>query len=333
MEGYLCFETPQAAMSGPIRNGNILFKGSCKDPAKHWKYSKKKSTPFHEAVSNGNHEIVRRVIQSLERYCEQQVTVAVDDRRPLFQSANSKEELLVHVLRQQDPSTKRTALQEAAGDQQVNLEILKELLRYPGIADPPDSTFKDALEDGIEIVVQTFLENDALSDRFVTSDNLIRAMELQHEAFRSARVMHQDKHNPDQNKSEGMEQETSRRTKIVYTLVEHAKTNHVFNKEVVQKIIECNLDEVRKKRRPQVQLDTSRLLHLAVFYQNVNFVRKFVAEFPDSVSQKALVPRMEKPKDDGKGHGYYPLWYNNKMWENSRWLTGIIPRLRHAPSS
>ncbi|KAK4244138.1 hypothetical protein C7999DRAFT_35493 [Corynascus novoguineensis] len=231
MEGYLCFETPQAAMPSPIRNGNTLFKGSCKDPATHWKYSKKKSTPFHEAVSNGNHEIVRRVIQSLERYCEQQVIVTKDNRRPLFQSANSKEELLVHVLRQQDPSTKRTALQEAAGDQQVNLEILKELLRYPGIADPPDSTFKDALEDGIEIVVQTFLENDTFSDRLVTSENLIRAMELQHEVF-----------------------------------------------------------------------------------------RKFVAEFPDSVSQKALVPQTEKPKDDGKGYGYYPLWYNNKMWEKSRWV-------------
>lgn len=308
IEEYLSFENPHQQILQPGSGGNGTgFKAQCIEREKHWQHTKKKTTPFHRAAANGKARVVRNMIHFLEWYCKQQVVVDPASRRALFSSLRGgayegAHELLLHVLRQQDPNPggRSTALQQAASEEPVSMETLDALLKYPGVAGPPDTTFQNALDDGAEAVVEKFLEYEELRTLFVTSENIIKAMKLRHEALNN-RIDRKD----------GW-------TGILLSLLEHARSIEVFNGEVVQKIIELGFMDIWEKRPLDVELDTRGLLHLAVYYQNIGFVKLFAQKYPHSVSHKALVRGTEKLVGD-KRQGYYPLWYNNKIWEDSKW--------------
>ncbi|KAK3938154.1 hypothetical protein QBC46DRAFT_441511 [Diplogelasinospora grovesii] len=154
----------------------------------------------------------------------------------------------------------------------------------------------DSLDKGEVEVVNMFLEHDSLRKTFVTSENIIHAMDKISQ-LRTPNEVSDD-----------------RPETIIYSLIQHAVTSDVFNSAVVKKIIELNLQDVWSKWRklhPNVQLDTSCLLHLAVLHQNLEFVKIFAVDYPESVTAKAAIPGTD-------GHRYHPLWYNNRNWDSSK---------------
>ncbi|KAI0593784.1 hypothetical protein F4775DRAFT_596851 [Biscogniauxia sp. FL1348] len=308
---YLAFENPyqpvyyEQSPYKPVSQDryasevSVTWRNECKDISGHWQ-QKTKSTPFHKAAASGNAKAVQQMICCLDEYCKTTLQRKLSCPRPLFKYSIPKEEPVLWTLRLPDPSSsiRETALQLAAKADNGKLETLDVLLAYPGIAGPNDMTFVNSLDNGIVEVVGKFLEHEELRRRFVTSDNIIRAM---------GKI-------PQQSTVDMMSDENSKK-KIVYSLIKYAENCEVFNVTVMKKIIELNLQRAWTERHHGVQLDTSCLIHLAVFHQNLDFVKVFLRDYPDSVTTKATIP-------DTDGHSYYALWYNNRTWDSSKskWL-------------
>lgn len=285
-EVYLAFENPFTHQKS---DGTI--KGACRYPKKHWQQRKKQeSTPYHVAARRGNSGALESMIRSIKRYCDDRHNLRASERRSIFPPHT--EDLFLHLLKLRDPSDKRTALEYVCQGDEISVETLAVLLKYPRITEHPDTTFGDALDAGKKAVVEQFLKIPELCIKFVTSDNIIKAMNSQ---------------------SDNSDEEADRGG-IVQLLVQHAGTKGAFNDEVIQKIIEHGSMDVWDAR-PTVDLkaDPPYLLHLAVLYQQVRFVERFMDAHPEMITSMAAIPGIEKKQ------GYYPLWYNNNVWRDSKW--------------
>ncbi|KAK0654007.1 peptidase S8/S53, subtilisin/kexin/sedolisin [Cercophora samala] len=285
-EPFLAFENPHNTLEGISRQsggGNIWQKG-CRYPKGHWK-QKNKSTPFHRAAANGNAKALKVMIDSLKAYCNEEKEK--QDKNPFLS-----------VLRQFDSSDFKTALQLAAKAEQGKLETLQVLLSDPQVAALPDNTFKEALDSGAADIVEMFLQSPTLVEQFVTPENIIHAM---------SKVSRQQGEDTYTKITPG-----DPRLKIIHLLIRHAKAETVFTREVVEKIIALNLTRVWKDERPkQVQLRQYFPLHFAVMHQNLEFVKMFVEEYKETVTQTAAMR-------DTDGKAGYPLYFNNWKWDKSK---------------
>ncbi|KAI0096962.1 hypothetical protein GGR51DRAFT_542140 [Nemania sp. FL0031] len=331
-ERFLAFEflnSPGSALRAQCRSRREDPKKSSLVPD-HSKFGKDlKESPFYWAVeSSQNKAVVKSMINNLELYCKEQVEVEPGKQRALLPnitfSLDTKPEdkarrLLLDVLQRpfQFGRNKRTALGLASEgkNKSRDLGVLKVLLEYSGITDtphgnPPDATFENAMEDGELNVVKAFLEVQELRDKYVTSENIIKAMN--HIGKAISNNGERSNNSPDIGGLFGVLQE----------LLKHS--NSAFNDQVAQKIIELNLEEAWDSRPTNTNLDETCLLHIAVHHQRVEFVERFLKDYPASVSTKALVPgtKMQQKsnsatvEEDLSPQGYYPLWYNHKQWSD-----------------
>ncbi len=273
-----------ARMKGdlPFENDSRI-RTECKVNPKHLKYMREKSTPFHTAAANGKAELVGDMI---EHFHHRHETVK-----------------LLDILRRDDPDKAAkysTALEKAAKAENRSLETLRALLKHPDISAPPDKTFQTALNGGDVATVEEFLKHKELHTVFVTPENIIQAMNLQ------------------LGSNDG-DPEHEARAKIVRSLLNCA-TKAEFNGEVVRKVIKLGLTDVWEGQCRGLVLDTSYLLHLAVVCQNIDFVKLFMGDYSETLAKKALVPGTEEPKKGAEEQGYYPLWYNNKVWKDLKWV-------------
>jgi hypothetical protein len=292
---YLAFENPNAQPNHGISQsqsaGADIWDSQCMDLTNHWA-QKKRSTPFHRAAANGNAKAVRHMISSLKEYCKTLKQGDLAYLRPMFSHIGTTRNPVLGILGIRDPNGER-ALQQAAKAEKGNLETLEVLLSYPEVAAPPDTTFRDALDNGAVDVVQRFLQHDDLRKAFVTSENIIHAM---------SKIPRQ--------KGQAPENGTPR-IEIVNLLIQHAGTDKIFNRAVVEKIIALNLTGVWEERPRNLKLDEYFPLHLAILHQSLEFVKLFVEDYKGTVAQQARMPETD-------GTGYYPLWYNNRKWDRSK---------------
>ncbi|KAJ0119897.1 Peptidase S8/S53 [Diaporthe amygdali] len=341
-EKYLAFETLNP-MSSALRQECKRRLDSKSHSPDHSQFGKDlKKSPFFEALANleepdssSNPAAFEAMVSRLETYCKEQIQVLPNKRRGLLQitsqDANSNPQnnsdtalgLLLNVLRRPCSfgGKKFTALYLASQDEVErtgDLGILKVLLKYPGITDlPSDTTFDDAMQGGKVKVIKAMLSVEELRGRFVTSENITKAM--------------------DNIVLDGDSDIKDRMEKVLNELLLHSnnlpKARSVFDDQVAQKIIERNLVEAWDKRPESAKLNDQCLLHIAVYHQRVNFVERFLKDYPASVSCKALVPGTGPPKqpinknssdktgaEQRQPEGYYPLWYNRKEWDGMRWV-------------
>jgi len=286
-EPFLAFENPYSKPKEDFKSsGSNIYARTCRDSNKHWKI-KEKSTPFHKAAECGNSVAVKHMVESLVDYCKHATSKDLDTR-PLFShlpSGTLPPPDVVGVLQRRDitPRTGKRALQLAAESKNKgNLETLDILLSYKGIVDAEDTTFREAIDAGKVDVIDKFLERQSEQrHRLVASDNLIRAMD-------------------------------SSNLQVVNKLLDKP-TEAAFDRNVVDRIIQKGLKDVWTKRPRSIAVDTTYLLHLAVFYQQEGFVGTFVKDYP-----KSIVSTYKMPDTDEKT--YYPLWYNNKRWDRTKWV-------------
>lgn len=346
-EGHLAFEVLNSESTSTLQEE---CKARRKDPDNasagpdHSRFGKDlKENPFFQAVhASRNAAATKSMLDSLKQYCSEQVKLRPAKRRSLLrkttscQDANTKtqeesdesHELLLIVLQKRFTIVNNayTALQLASdneAEKHRKLGVLKELLGCHGIADN-DDTFDEAMKDGRVEVVKVILSQKGLSDKFVTSENIIKAMDNIGETSSS---------------NSGKEDDIRvRRLAVLYELLkksddQNGKHRRVFNSQVAQKIIELNLEDAWNMRPDNAELRDTCLLHIAVYHQHVNFVERFLEDYPASVSRKALVPGTKMAKRhnnknsrDNTGEeqrdqqGYYPLWYNRKKWDEGNWV-------------
>jgi hypothetical protein len=266
---YLAFMNPTTSpqLDSEVRN-------SCIQKTGHEIVTKKvKTTPFHEAAANGNGKAIKYMVH------EGSLKVWPNQRREF-----------IDIIRRKDPGPyAKTALRLAALEAKDGLGALHALLNFDtGVAksldgQPPDDTFKEALLSGRTDVVDVFLGKDELWGTYITSDNLLDAMD------RWGRLP------PNDTQRETLE-------KAIKSLITHVNSPSVVNHQVVEKIIELNLTDVWHSK---IKLEPSGLLHLAVRHQSVFFVNEFLQQYDHLVTEKK--------------EGYYPLWHNNKVFRASRW--------------
>lgn len=306
-------------------------------------------SPFHNAVKRAaNAGAIKFMIDHMRLYCKDQARLPMDRRRFSFWTSapsENPEELLLKAL--QDPlpgyNSKVTALSLASTDEMEakgRLETLAVLLQHPGITQVNyEKTFEEAMLGGRVKVVEVFLANGALRNKYVNSENIIKAMDSTNQ--KSIQEYRDIVGNfPDIER---------RRRAIVNLLLECVDKcdpqSNIFSNAVVQKIIELNLVDAWEKRPKKTNhgaeaLDETNLLHSAVYHQRLDFVRMFIDSFPSSVAKKALVPNTERPRTDNgnatvKAEGHYPLWYNRKIFKSSEWedrpkdKTGVQQKIRN----
>ncbi|KAL9120736.1 MAG: hypothetical protein Q9187_002706 [Circinaria calcarea] len=274
---HLAFDNPYRHCESALAWKKDKITSRCKYPKIHRQHKAvMKTTPFHEAAGNGNGKAVKHMI-----YLGAHLA-ADESGKPL------QRESLLRVLRlpNPDPQSKKTALWLAANAEEGDLGALKALLNFDtGIADPSDGTFEDALKEGRADVVNAFLQPEKLRKVFITSKHIIQAMDPLSNAAPNSKTRQQ-------------------RVDVINTLISQATTNDVINDQVVKRIVELNLKDVWAKKSPDIKLNTSGLLHLAVQHQNIDFVEMFLRDYPDSITEK---------KNDN-----YPLWHNNKILIESK---------------
>ncbi|KAK0640567.1 hypothetical protein B0T16DRAFT_460740 [Cercophora newfieldiana] len=157
------------------------IKGQCKKKD-HWNVDKKRTTPFHRAASQGNFIVIPVMISSLKLHCEKLANVEPLKRHPLFRPPHKDPpiQLITHVLSSEEYERRSTALKLVTWDAVVTpamLKTLTELLEYPEIAFDPDTTFTDSLSAGKVNVVEEFLKKPKLAQKFVTAENIIKALD------------------------------------------------------------------------------------------------------------------------------------------------------------
>ncbi|KID96017.1 Peptidase S8/S53, subtilisin/kexin/sedolisin, partial [Metarhizium majus ARSEF 297] len=294
-EKLLSFESPsQNSTSDP--NLKLLIPVSiwfrCQGP-KGWKsgsYSNSNSylnsTPFHRAAYHNQVDAVKYMIQGVEQHFK----VASN-----FQPISALE-----VLQVRDPARTKgpTALETSVKEGRLNM--IRELLKYPKIAEYPDKSFVKALTNGYSEIIEIFLKLDHVCDTYVNKEYIMKALTLLKEK-----------------KQDGT---WKSRKNIVHAMLKRATRSKGLDDEVISTIIQMNLIEAWKECKTKAPTDHGRLLHLAVSSQNTKFVELFVKENPRSVTIKALIQTRDTSEDGEEGQGYYPLWYNNRKWVNNKWV-------------
>ena len=298
---YLAFENPyKSAGTSDIKKG-------CSDKAHKEHKKSAKSTPFHMAAKEGNARAVEQMISQSRRFCKEQLTIkkrrtivsdhdaALEASRPNHQD----HDLLLEILRQPDPASTsgETALHLAAIAEEGCQRTIRALLDFDTrVASSPDKTFEYALKNGLVPVVETFLGYESLRKAFVTSPNVIQAMEQ----LGDLQLVDSDRES---------------RVEIVHSMINFADTHEILDDTVVEKIIELKLQDIWKQKKLGNRLDTSGLLHLAVRHQNVDFVEMFLQDYPDSVTHTVPYHTAEGAE---KTTGKYALWHNNFVSEGSQ---------------
>ena len=294
---HLSFENPRYSLE---KTDNKDIKNSCMDKNQHWYHKRStKTTPFHRAAKDGKSTIIKHIIEFGEEFCNKEICKDQPDRRSIaqYEGVSSSHELLLNILRQGDPESYYgdTALHLAAlADDGNSRQTLEVLLQFDiNIANDPDGTFADALSRGNIEVVDIFLGFTKLSERFITKENIIKAMsQIKNKNGTAA----------------------GNREKIVLSLIKHAPEDYTFPIDVLDKIIEYELNDIWKEMKPKIKSeDALGLLHLAVHHQNVGLVKEFLECYPESVKRQAAIPG---PASDGKNH--YPLWYNKRKGKQIR---------------
>lgn len=129
-------------------------------------------------------------------------------------------------------------------------------------------------------------------------------------------------------------------TEILRLLLESADKDK-YTPGVIHKIVELDAMDIWAGIWETVldsELDTSWLLHLAVSYQNLQFVKHFIKNYPDSVlstahiydslclhavlkstRKVALGTTNDANIQEPRNGSHYPLWYNNRTWSQTGW--------------
>lgn len=239
-----------------------------------------KSTPLHRAAGNGNGKAIKHMIHEGRQF---------------------QPDILLQILKlnDPDPKTEKTALSLAAIAEAGDLGGLHALLGYnTGIADMPDTTFKEALEKGRGNVVEVFLQQTGLRNKFATTDYILLAIQpLDH----MDEITNQDT-DEDANEDALSRERYEKQVEVINTMIKAADQQSRTDEKVVEKIIQLNLEEVWNKNESIFKSDTSGLLHLAVQHQKIGFVKKFL-QYDESITTQS--------------HDHYPLWHNNNIMGNS----------------
>lgn len=292
MAPYLAFENP--IQGSALREGRSIT-GDCRYKGMHLG-QKRSSTPFLEAARAGNAAVIRHMIREAKR-----------------SRGSGDSSSLPRVLSQRDPESNSTVLKQATrAPKNGRAQTLKVLLEEaPGIFLPSDGTFEGAIDEGLVEVVNTFLLDERLREEFVSSKNIIRALDKIPEG--------------------GTLDNESPQARILRSLLKHVKDAQgsgdaqnskrprradAFDHEVVEAIIKRNLEHVWKHEDlPNIEPETSNsLLHLAVIHQKLNFVKIFIKADPASVTRKAPPPKSDRSKRADGTKEYYALWHNNHVW-------------------
>lgn len=227
------------------------------------------STPLHKAATKGNGKAIKHMI-----YCAQH-----------FQP-----DILLQILKLENPdlSSEKTALSLAALAE--NLGALHVFLNYnTGIADAPDTTFKEALKEGRRDVVEVFLRQPEFKQKLANTDYILLAIQPLEEM--NAKLI----------EDENFTEKYNKQVEVINVMIKAAEDQQRRTDEkVIEKIIQLNLENVWNEN--EGKWDMSGLLHLAVQHQNIGFVKKFL-QYDELVTSQS--------------HKRYPLWHNNNIVENS----------------
>ncbi|KAK3307832.1 uncharacterized protein B0T15DRAFT_86228 [Chaetomium strumarium] len=295
--GYLAFENINHE---PIKN-------SCRSKAHQDKSLKsEKSTIFHQAIRHRNAKAIEIILSRGKDFCDKVRTGTVPRRDGAFwpaeDAASPKLDLLLHVAGHKDKHA-NTALDILAEDidEQYTFEALKTLLdKLPGLVEKADKLFETALENDKFEIAAKLLEPKEGQKLFATSKYIKKAL---------AKVTPADE-----------ESSGNPRMKMVQDLLSHAGTEARFNIEVLGNLIHHGLmktwDTIAKDVPEECQ---RRLLHLAVLRRNFEFARRFLKEYPKLAKEKVSFPEFHKSLDSTAiEEGFYPLWYNNKQWDEGK---------------
>ncbi|PNP38717.1 hypothetical protein TGAMA5MH_09443 [Trichoderma gamsii] len=151
----------------------------------------------------------------------------------------------------------------------------------------PDTTFKEALENGKGNVVEVFVQQPELRQKFANADYILLAIE-------PLKGMNEEKIKDTERYNQQVE--------VVNALIKAADQQSITDERVIAKIIQLDLENVWAENETIFKSDTSGLLHLAVQYQKTGFVKKFL-QYDELVTAQS--------------HKHYALWHNNNIMEGS----------------
>lgn len=295
-----------------ILNQRWVMKGQ-KNKEFHFQ-DKVKTTPFHHASKHGNFAIIKLMRDSLS-------------------SIDEAHHCAIHaVIQGNDPGKAKTALKHAVEAEHGSVETLRELLGFPCLAssDQLDEIFAKAVREGRDNVVDAFLDQEKLKERFVKSEHILTAIQ-------------QIPHCSDLN-------DRRRYMRIIKKLIEMTVPTEPLTDEVVESIVEQQSIAEGKslpkqdskpelgsdwmdiwkaaQARPKgvVEHGLSNLLHLAVYHQSLFFVTECLQhqEYSKSVTVPKALPRSNMRMSASSEAEYFPLWYNSKVWNDK--VPGWIER-------
>ncbi|KAF2497767.1 subtilisin-like protein [Lophium mytilinum] len=267
-----------------------------------------RDTPFRLAAKCGNSAVIAAMVSNGRIFYDQnQQSNDIPYRTEFFDTTERRYLPFFRILQQYEPGQRSgwtalrlatessgNSIKESSGD---SIKTLGELLKVEDIVlvegKSPDSTFKRAIEGGWSVAVEEFLKWPKLVGAFVTSQNVLLALEKL----------------TDMGKDQLHEQERKRRTQIAKALIAKVKGPDILNRMVVEKIITAGLEDIWNAidTPKDVLAENLRnsLLHLAVWHQKVEFVKRFLEDKED---EESVTNRHQL---DGDTEPRYPLWYNN----------------------
>ncbi|KAF2678077.1 subtilisin-like protein [Lentithecium fluviatile CBS 122367] len=280
---YLAFENPYVG-----GKDGVHWK-QCTGSKMHKSSKEMQKTPFRVAAKCGNSAVIAAMISTGRSFYERNQPVDERSRRTEYLGPDEQYWPLFKILQQYEPgkTSGETALLLAAKATSGSLETLEELLKVDGIVSVEekgqkkhDETFKYAIEEGLPDVVEKFLNRPELVADFVTSENILLALEkLQSD-------------------------DCTDRSRIAEYLVAKAEGENTVNRTVVEKIITAGFTKIWAATPQNILAPGLKdcLLHLAVWHQKYEFVKQFLDD-PGSVKRKKAIIEGEDER--------YPLWYNN----------------------
>ncbi|CAH0024479.1 unnamed protein product, partial [Clonostachys rhizophaga] len=296
------------------------------------------SIPFHLAVSKGDHELVKLMLDRIRVVLDQKVLL----QRPMEDSdihlgqdikkdlENNPDQLrylegrkiklddlnLLSVVKgyAQNESICRLALENSEDfetSEAAKLKTLEELLTVTGIAissdqGAPDEAFDIALRKNLDTAVKAFLKREVP----VSTSCLKSALEN----YETSKQL--------PGSTAGQSSKASDAGLNILEYLVAKATKGVLDHEIIRYIIRGNLTSVWNVVNKNILDNTTKvcLLATAVLYGSLKFIKLFVEEDP-----QALGVAVKLPADDGvpgvngvsDGDDRFPLWYNNHRRERS----------------
>uniref|UniRef100_A0A8H7KEA4 Uncharacterized protein n=1 Tax=Bionectria ochroleuca TaxID=29856 RepID=A0A8H7KEA4_BIOOC len=308
------------------------LKEQCSHKSQHALY-RDTSIPFHLAVSKGDHELVKLMLDKIRIVLLQKDLL----QRPMVDPENhvggdSKKDLennpdqlrylegpelnldnldLLRVVKgyAQNESICRLALEnseEFETSEAARLKTLEELLTaVVGIAiskdqGAPDEAFDIALKKNLDTAVQLFLKHEVP----VSKSCLKSALENYEKS----------KQLPDSTAGQSAKA-SDKALNIVKNIVAKA-TKGVLDHEIIRYIIKGDLTSVWNANIKNTLDNTTKawLLPTAVLHGSIRFIKLFVEDDPQALGVAVKLPADDGvPGVEGVSHGddRFPLWYNN----------------------